>query len=186
MDFDFQKIVQILTYLASKEGGSINYTKAIKILFFSDKLFLMRFWKTISSDSYSALKRWPVASRTLQIIKSPDEYDDKYIWSYFIKEGYNLKSISDPELDFLAEKEVEVIDEIYNFFWKLNYTQLIEKTHQYEEWKVHGEVVKDGGWKPMDIEDFFIKSEWQDSIFDIDDENIEIMKNFYKERLNYV
>lgn len=185
MNFDFQKIVQVLAYLSSKETWGINYTKALKIIFFSDKLFLRRYWRTITFDDYSALKRWPVASKTLDIIKSPDEYNEDYIGQYISKDDYNIKLVSDPDLDFLSKKEIETIDEIYSEFGSLDYIQLIEKTHKYEEWKVHEEVVKNGNARPMNVEDFFKNSVWQDSIFEMPQEEIDMAKEIYLERISY-
>ena len=185
MDFDFQKIVQILAYLCTKEWDKINYTKALKIIFFSDKLFLRRFWRTITADNYSALKHWPVASKTFDLVKSPEEYNETYIQSYFIRDGYDIKKVSNPDLEFLAKKEIDTIDEIYSLFWSLNYSQLIEKTHQYDEWKIHEEVVKNGNARPMSIEDLFRNSLWQDSIFDMPQDEIDMARDVYSESLSY-
>ncbi len=186
MDFNFQKIVQILAYLCTKEWDKINYTKALKIIFFSDKLFLRRFWRTITADNYSALKHWPVASKTFDLVKSPEEYDENYIQSYFIRDGYDIKKVSNPDLEFLAKKEIETIDEIYALFWSLNYSQLIEKTHQYDEWKIHEEFVKHGrGSRTMCIEDLFKNSFRQDSIFNMPQEEIDMAREIYSENLSY-
>jgi len=54
--FDFHKTVQVLAYLAKKEGGSINYTKAMKLIFFIDKYFVREYGNTITYDSYRAMK----------------------------------------------------------------------------------------------------------------------------------
>lgn len=185
MNFDFQKIVQILAYLCNKEWDKINYTKALKIIFFADKLFLRRFWRTITSDNYSALKHWPVASKTFDLVKSPEEYNENYIHTFIIREGYDIKKVSDPDLDFLAKKEIETIDEIYTQFWNLNFSQLIEKTHKYDEWKIHEEVVKNWNARSMSIEDFFRNSLWQDSIFDMPQDEVDMAKDIYSERLAY-
>ena len=82
------KIIQVISYLLQKEK-KMNYTKLIKLVFFADKLHLKTYWNIITWDNYRALKMWPVASLTLDIIKIPEDYslDDQLP---FKKDWYNL------------------------------------------------------------------------------------------------
>ncbi len=135
MWFDFHKIVQILAYLAQKEWGKINYTKALKILFFADKLYLRKYGKLITDDTYSAMRYGPVAQSTYSLIRTPSDFDADYIDQYITKDGYDIVLKQDPDLDYIAEAEKDTIDAVFEVFGKYTYQELIELTHQYKEWK---------------------------------------------------
>ncbi len=179
MNFDLSKNIQILNLLANKEGWSINYTKAIKLLFFADKLYLRNFWKTISGDNYSALKLGPVPSSTFNVIKSPEEYNEHEINQYIKKDDYNITSITDVDMDFFSKKEIETLDKIYQYFWSMNYQQLIDETHKYVEWKRHEHIANAWSSANMTISDFFENSVNQHEIFDMPDDDLELSKSIF-------
>lgn len=155
MRFDVEKTVQVLNYLAEKEGGSINYTKALKLIFFADKLYIRRFGRLITWDSYSAMKNGPVASATYNIIKSPDDYNKSNIDKYIRKSNKDIVSLQPTDTSFLAENECKILDEIYEYFGDKDFSYLWERTHLYSEWKKHKWVERLQSSTPMSVRDFF-------------------------------
>lgn len=180
MKTDLNKIVQIILYFLKKEGGKSNYTKIIKLIFLADKLHLKKYWRTISSDSYIAMKLWPVASSSLNIIKNFEVMfpDQKQI---FEKINYDIFSDKNVDLEYFSESEIEVLEDIYKRFWNYDYTKLIDETHKFEEWKQFEESIKRWNVYTMDIEEFFDDSFGQNEIFNFPEEYINISKEIYQE-----
>ena len=56
---------QIAAYLIIKEGGSINYLKLTKLLYFVDRTYLLKYGSLLTGDTYAALPIGPVLSQTL-------------------------------------------------------------------------------------------------------------------------
>lgn len=192
MHFDYRKNVQLLTYLAQKEWWLISYMKALKLIFFADKYFLRNYGRTISWDSYAAMKHWPVAMNTYQIIQDIDiskeesSFDNVYIKEYLEKHNYDIANRKAPNLDFLAKREIQVLDMIYNSFGKYNKWELVNKTHDYTEWKQYENDIKVFGKRNIHIEDFFKNSEKQDRIFDAPLEDLQLVKDIFLEENGYV
>ena len=181
MFFNLEKNVNIIAYMAKKEWWSINYTKFLKLLFLADKLYLRRYGKTISWDSYFAMKLWPVASWNIDIIKTPEEFNEKYIKEYIKKKWYNITIKKEPNEDYLALKEKETLDEIYNKFGHLNYSDIVHETHKYNEWKKYKHVAEIWSRCSMDILDFFENSEEQDDIFNSSQRFLNTSREIYLE-----
>ncbi len=185
MNTDIRKITQVLSYIAQKEWNQINYTKALKLVFFSDKLFLRKYWRLITGDSYVALKNGPVASTTCDIIKMPEEFDSEYIESFLSRNSYDILLKKNPDMDYLAEKEIQVIDEVYKEFWKYSQWELIDLTHDYQEWDKHKSIASSWGAASMDVRDFFSNSLNQNDIFTMTEDNLDLSKDIYQESLSY-
>lgn len=84
--FNYKKSVQALNYLAVLEGGAINYMKALKLIWLSDRYHLRNHGRTITGDKYFALKNGPVASFTKDIIinKHITEEQSKYSSTFVV------------------------------------------------------------------------------------------------------
>ncbi len=179
MKYDLDKNIQILNYFAEKNGGSINYTKILKLIFFSDKLFLRKYWRLITGDIYSAMKMWPVASSTYQLISNPEVFNEHKILENLTTNWYDIVSNKKTDLDYFAEDELKILDTVYETFKEYDYKQISDLTHNYEEWKKHDWVVDAQSSSPMNILDFFIDSLWQNSIFNESQEDLELSKDIY-------
>lgn len=187
MYIDSWKMIQIITYLLQKEG-TMNYVKLLKLIYFADKFHLKEYWDLITWDTYYAMKMWPVASSVYDIIKVPEKfnYNSKKL-PFKLKEwSYNLvivKKIQD--FDHLSQIEKESLDLIYERFWNISQRDLINLTHKYNEWKKFENNVNWWWRAEMNIFDFFEDSEWQDPIFNIPKDRVEITKDLYSEKLEY-
>lgn len=186
MKFNLEKNIQILTYFTEKEGGSINYTKVLKLLFFADKYYLRRTGKMISWNPYSALKLWPVASIAYDMITRPEDFDKEKIEEYIERREYNITALKSTDKDYLAKTEIEALDIVYEEFGKYNYSTLCDMTHEYEEWRKHDWVAQLGSCDSMNIEDFFLDSKNQSSIFSLPEEHLDLSKQIFAENRAYV
>lgn len=139
------KIIQMTAYLLKLNGGRLNYTKLLKLLYLSDRKSLQLYNYTISKDNYISMKYGPVLSRVYDSIKyaSKDcgngEYEE---WNkYFQKDGYDLilrvkndgsyyadDILIDDEL-YLSDANIEILEEIDKQYKTFDYRKLIEILH---------------------------------------------------------
>lgn len=167
-DFDFDKTKAALLYLATHRLPEFDKYKACKLLFLADREHLLRFGRTITGDSYSALPYGPTPDKTLDLL---DEFEA------VVQEGQDVKTPeaeelvaalrSDgmpyarydnkvaPDLDALSESDVMILDQVASEHGCKTFQQLYELTHQMSAYK--------NAWRddprrrrfPMCFEDFF-------------------------------
>ena len=65
----YKKATQALNFLAKKKGGKINRMKALKLIYFADRLHLRTYGRPIIGDDYWAMQFGPVPSCTNNIAK---------------------------------------------------------------------------------------------------------------------
>ena len=135
----------------------------------------------ITWDTYSALKMWPVASSTYDVIKNPENFNKEKIQEYIRVRWRNIISIKSTQLEYLAKKEIEILDSIYKTFGEYNFSELCNMTHLYVEWKKHDWVEWMQSSTPMNVSDFFEDSMWQNNIFAESEENLSAAQDIYEE-----
>ncbi|MES2060917.1 MAG: Panacea domain-containing protein [Bacteroidota bacterium] len=159
--FKFKKAVQALNYFAKKEGGNINYMKAGKLVYLADRLHLRRFGRTITNDSYVAMKNGPVPSKTKDIILKSAWFEPEildYVNDFISdSENYIFKSLNDVDVDVFSKTDIKTMDEIYDFYGNKNQFELSEYSHYFPEWKRFENELKMGVGKAFQINqnDFF-------------------------------
>ncbi len=134
---DLNKIIQVLTLFCQKNDNDLNKVKAVKLMFLADRYHLRKYGRLLSSDIYYAMKMGPVCSNTKDMTKMFGKSISNNSYNYSTSGVYNSKvfSNSDKEaLNFSLEN-----------FNKFKYSELVDITHDYPEWKQY--------------EDFFMKSE---------------------------
>ncbi|WP_419800924.1 Panacea domain-containing protein [Mucilaginibacter sp.] len=146
--FKFKKAVQALNFFASKEGGKINYMKAGKLVYLADKAHLRIYGRTITNDSYFAMKNGPVPSGTKDIILKSKwqgqdivEYSDIFLSS---PKGYDINSLKDFDPAVFSKTDLNLMDEIYQNFGQLREFELSDYTHTFPEWlRFKNDLAKD-------------------------------------------
>jgi uncharacterized phage-associated protein len=66
--FDFDRTLAAILYLASKDLPELTKSKICKLLFLSDKLHLVKYGRVITGDRYCAIPHGPIPSRTLNLL----------------------------------------------------------------------------------------------------------------------
>jgi len=137
--FKFKKAVQVLNYFAQKEGGEINYMKAVKLVWLSDRAHLRIYGRTITNDQYVAMKNGPVPSGTKDLIlKSPFfesevlDYTNKYLSK---ADDYVFSSIGAFDDTLFSKTDLKIMDDIYNTYGDKSQYELRDYSHQFPEWK---------------------------------------------------
>lgn len=185
MKTNLNKIVNTILYFLNKNWWEADYIKILKLIFLADKFHLKKYWYTISTDNYLALKQWPVWVNSLNIIKWENNFFDNKFLIFDIKDGFFISSNKEIDLEYFSETEINSLDFIYNEFWNLTYWNLIEETKKYVEWKKFKDYIETDTICIMNFADFFENSLWQNKIFDLSKEYIESSKNLYKTFQNF-
>lgn len=146
MNYKNKKRMQILAYIASKVEENVFTEKLAKLAFLSDKLFLLKYGKTITGDRYVALTRGSVGSQTLALIDRNEKFvdDDRgaikevnHTFEIINKKNKIVKlKNNNCELGAVSEAEREVIDYIIENFGKKEYEDISDYTHKLKEWGV--------------------------------------------------
>jgi uncharacterized phage-associated protein len=149
LSFSHRKATQALAFLAEQAGGNLNKMKALKLIFFADRYHLRKYGRSITNDTYFAMKYGPVPSGCRNLQSSPDEYgptDADLYASEFLDcsepYGYSVRKNADQKV--LSKSDVEAL----SFAWK-NYQgkdqfALAEETHHFPEWKKHAAALESG------------------------------------------
>ena len=109
--FDFNKAKEVLLYITKQVP---DLYKALKILYFADKMHLSRYGRFINGDKYIAMRNGPVPSESYDIIKvargdsvNRFDYDVK---SLFKLNGNHVKPQREANLEYLSKTEIECLD----------------------------------------------------------------------------
>jgi uncharacterized phage-associated protein len=137
---NFKTCVQAIHYLLSLLGIA-DKLKIVKLLFLADKFHLIGYGRTITGDSFVAMKNGPVGSMVLDVlnknIESLCQDEIKYCEDYLeqiSQYNYHNKD-SNPGYDFLSDSDKDVIKKIAGIFGKKTGFDLVDLTHKYPEWK---------------------------------------------------
>lgn len=126
-----KKLIDTVNFLLRRNGGRLNYTKLIKLLYLADRTALIEWGFTITGDDYYALHHGPVLSRTLDLIKgSGSEYAQSSWDEMFYTEGYDLKGEkTNRTTETLSEIEEQILTDIDNQYKEKSYGEMIDIVH---------------------------------------------------------
>lgn len=131
--FDIRQATEAMVYLLSLNSGKMNYMKAIKILYLSDRKSLLNGHDSITTDSYKSLNFGPVTDCIYDCIK----HGSSDLWNTYIeKQGYNIVQIDDIEYEMLSIADRETIQHVNDEFRDLNQFELADYCHEnLPEWE---------------------------------------------------
>lgn len=187
LSFKFKKAVQALNYFASMGGGQINYMKAIKLVWLSDRAHLRTYGRTITNDKYVAMKNGPVPSNTKDIVLKSLSFEKDVIdyYNIYLSEPvlYNFKSIHEIELSVFSQTDLKIMERVYIFFKNYDEFSLSEYSHHFPEWKRYESELKSGIAKffPVIEDDFFENGELISHIFSQSEELLNLSKKRFNE-----
>jgi uncharacterized phage-associated protein len=148
--FDPEKVIQALTYIANADVSELSKLKAAKLLYFCDKYHLLKYGRPVLGDAYYCLDHGPVPSASLNMMNEAldpiwggegpflrmfEEYlsinrDHKY-------PEFVAKKTADT--DVFSGSEVEALNATVRQYGKLSPWKLRELTHNDPTW-----VIPDG------------------------------------------
>ena len=134
--FDVEKAIQSVLYIANRLQRK-DFHKIFKILYFSDRNHLAKYTRSITGDTYIAMKDGPAPSNIYDIFKAmrgDGFFADsvKQFTEDFQVVNYNfIKPLKDADLDYLSISDVEEIDDSLNKYGNLTWDEVREKSHDY-------------------------------------------------------
>jgi uncharacterized phage-associated protein len=139
----FDKIVELLLYLAERKPGADKY-QAVKFFYLADREHLARYGRPITFDKYYALWYGPVASKALDLLEG-DRWvlREAKIKSLPFKteagkapNGSETIFISAPKRqinsDIFSKTDLRVFDEILEKYGHFSFKELMDLTHEHE------------------------------------------------------
>lgn len=187
---DYKKITQALNYIAQKEGGKINYMKALKLLYLADRLHLRKYGRLITDDRLVAMKNGTLGSRARDIALKNDSLSHEayqYSENKIDRLGkYNIES-KYASRESLSETDTECIDKIYSELGNRDQYYLGELTHDLPEWKRHEYPIMKGERKVISVkkEDLFEPTDNLDlkALYSQSDEELNTAHSLFSESL---
>lgn len=155
--FNQKKTTQVASIFLKKEGlrkeklknkseqsdkteDSMAYMKLLKLLYFTDREALSLWQRPLSGDNYVSMEDGPVLSGVLGMINYGEEYENSEYWYQHIshpytystpenKKEHSVKLDDMPETDELSQRELKLIDEIYDQFGEFDQYELVIMSH---------------------------------------------------------
>jgi hypothetical protein len=148
--FNERKTTQVAALFIKKHGKVLNYTKLIKLLYLTDREALSRWERPLTGDSYVSMGKGPVLSKTLDLINYEPDPNNKSYWYQFISKSiYDVSLVEDPGAEELSERELELINHIFERYKDKDWRQMIQVCHDCcPEWEHPGDTSI-----PIQIED---------------------------------
>ena len=141
--------IQAILYILQKMGGVCDIHKCHKILYFSDNEHLSRFGRSITGDSYIKMELGPVPTCVYDLLKAVrgDSYFAAQVENirnnmfHFVNQK-DIQSTSAPDMDYLSQSEVDILDKYISQFKDLTFQQVSELSHGFawSNTKRYGEI----------------------------------------------
>ena len=167
LTFPFQprKFVEVLAALASENVPDLTKLKAVKLIYFADRIHLLRFGRPIVGGHYACMDKGPVPSEALDAINAAAagtdaevvrEIDRKLTFQRSGWQRYKrIVARSAPDRDAFSESELQVLHQVASEYGRLDVGDLIEMSHAHEAWNDANTRRQPGSSIPMSYEMFF-------------------------------
>lgn len=134
--FNEAKATQAAAHILKLRGGQMHYLKVVKLLYLIDREALLRWGRPITTDRYVAMKKGPVLSRVLDLIREEPEPGEESIWHSYISspQNYEVTLLNEAPTDELSRAEEELIAEIFAKHGNKNRWELVRLCHDLPEW----------------------------------------------------
>lgn len=136
---EISKIKAIALYILQESGGTLDLITLFKKMYFSQRLYLARYGKTIFNDSFRAKKRGPVPSFTYHSFicafnNMEDATEDikDFDSSFMVYETGGVKFVSAnavPDMKKIAGMERKTIQEVLKRTKDMTPDELSEESH---------------------------------------------------------
>ena len=133
------KTLNAMLFILEKLGGTTDFHKLFKVLYFADQKHLLSFGRPISGDLYIGMEYGPVPSVVYDILKSVKKDNTWPLFSenyteWFEVTGYMVRGKAAPNLDELSESDIIFLGQSVEENSNLDFKQLVDKSHDYA-WK---------------------------------------------------
>jgi len=189
---DYKKITQILNYIAEKQGGKVDYMKALKLLYLADRLHLRKYGRLITDDRLIAMTHGTLGSQAKDIAVKSDflphvvyQYvDDKLKRD---SKEYTI-AVNNKERDQISETDFECVDKVLSVVGNKKPFDLVKIVHELPEWKRWQYVLEEEKEKSvvdLDLSDLFkpVNDEILGKIYSQSPEELDLSHSFFSDSL---
>jgi uncharacterized phage-associated protein len=174
LSFRFQprKFVEALTLFASAGVSDLTKLKAVKLVYFADRMHLLRFGRPIVGGTYYCLDKGPVPSEALDAINAAEawagnrdapvrnelvsELDRKLVLQRTgLQIHRRIAAKAKPDRDVFSESELQVLSQVARELGRLSVGSLILMSHAHEAWRDADRRRPSGSREEMSYEMFF-------------------------------
>jgi len=159
---DYKVSIHAIDYLANLyDNKKINKLSVLKLLFFAERYHLRKYARTITEDTFFAMKLGPVASGAKDILDNVGTKEGQVSNAILERISTNIykskQTLVDNDYEELSETDKEALNFAFNTFSHLAPMELVEETHKYPEWSKFSSQFSDTSSKRenIDINDFF-------------------------------
>jgi len=142
--FDRDKALEAILFIAHKLA-SPTFHSVSKMFYLADKLHLQEYGRVICGDRYIAMENGPVPSAIYDMMKVPSgrtsvdvDWDELINEAFDVHYGRNITPKRLPDMDLLAESEIECFTAAINEHGMKSFGQLSDLTHD-SAWRSVGE-----------------------------------------------
>ncbi|HBE9090501.1 putative phage-associated protein [Serratia fonticola] len=149
--FSESKTAQMAGYLLLKRGGRMAYIKLMKLLYLSDREYMLTYGDSMTGDRAVSMDNGPVLSKTYDLLKSgsPEEESPWGEWiagerNFEVSIKKQVRGLNDEDaFDELSKADIRILDKVFAEFGKYKRFDLCEHTHKMcPEWQdPHGSSV---------------------------------------------
>jgi len=184
------KIIQSMVYLAChQKDKKLDFMKAYKLLWLSDRCHLRMFGRTITGDKYFAMTHGIVPTDAKHLLEGEPTLlsnSENYFNSNIKVVGkHTFQAINDPDLNEFSDSDIKVLNRVLTEFNAMKPKELSDLSHKYPEWLQYQELINDKSNKssfPVNVDLFFENSTDDHAmIFDQSPELLEVTKDLYHE-----
>lgn len=134
MTFNEEKTTQLCGYFLRKAGGRMPYIKALKLLYYVDRHFLVTNGYPVTGDSHYVMKNGPILSKTMDLMREEPSPTEKSSWGALLRtENYDLIVKSDIPDDLLSEADIEIMESLWASYGPMDKWSVVQATHQLPE-----------------------------------------------------
>jgi uncharacterized phage-associated protein len=141
--FNERKAAAAASLLLELAGGTMEYLRLIKLLYYADRESLDTLGRPISGDRYYSLPHGPVLSRVYDLVKAivfGPTGTDVGPWGDHIEGAgrYGLHLKKQPDMGALSEAEVNILTQVFRQYRERDKWDLRDGTHALPEWNDPG------------------------------------------------
>lgn len=165
--FHPRKCAEALALFAAAGVPDLTKLKAVKLIYFSDRLHMLRFGRPIVGGHYYCLDKGPVPSEALNAInavaagesvRNPDAKElaqkvslHRSGWQFHPR----VVAVVPPDENVFSESEMQILNSVAAEYGRLSVGNLIEMSHAHEAWREADADRMAGGRAEMPYETFF-------------------------------
>lgn len=189
---DYKKITQVLNYIAEKQGGEVDYMKALKLLYLADRLHLRKYGRLITDDRLIAMKNGTLGSQAKDIAMQ-SLFLPHVVYEYVedkLKRDESKFTIetNNKERDQISETDLECVDNVLGYLGNKKPFELVKIVHELPEWKRWQYVLEEEKEKSvvdLDLSDLFkpVNNEILSKIYSQSPEELDLSHSFFSDSL---